>query len=116
MKLRGVCLALGAMPIVDLTCAQVDGGSGRLSPARAGMTRFAEEAVFDEGIAQVHGIAHGDEQVGKNLIEKLQADGQVTGEMPSPLVRVEHEPSAVRRPIYLPAVLTGIKICHKYFD
>ena len=90
MKLQGVFLALSVKPIVDLACAKVVGGNWRPSAVRAGMTMFAEEAVFDVGVAQVHAIAHGDEQVGKNLIEKLQADGQATGEMPSPLVRVKH--------------------------
>ena len=115
MKLLGGFLALGVVPIVDLTCAQVVGGSGRPSAVRAGMTRFAEEAVSDVGVAQVHAIAHEDEEVGESLVEKLQADGQATGEMSSPpLVRVKHAPSAVRRPLYLMAVQIGIKSSQKY--
>ena len=114
MKLLGGFLALGVVPIVDLTCAQVVGGSGRPSAVRAGMTRFAEEAVSDVGVAQVHAIAHEDEEVGESLVEKLQADGQATGEMSSPLVRVKLAPSAVRRPLYLIAVQSGIKSIQKY--
>ena len=85
MKLLWLFLALSVEPIVHLTYAQdIGGGVGRLSQIHGGITRFADEDISDVGVAQVHTIAHGDQQVGKHLIEQLQADGQTAGEIPSP--------------------------------
>ena len=85
MKLLWLFLALSVEPIVHLTYAQdIGGGVGRLSQIHGGITRFADEDISDVGVAQVHTIAHGDQQVGKHLIEQLQADGETAGEIPCP--------------------------------
>ena len=82
MKLHGIFLAFGVVPTVRLTCAQVTGGGGRPSAIRGAITRFAKEDISDVGVTAVHAIASGDEQVAEDLIEKLEADGQTTGETP----------------------------------
>lgn len=86
MKLLGL-MALGVVPIVKITLAQVTGGSERPSSIRAGITTFAEEGISDVGVAEVHEIAPEDEHVVEELIEQLEADGQATGETPCPLGR-----------------------------
>ena len=85
MKLLWLFLALGVAHIIHQTCAQVTGDGGeRLSAIHGGITRFPDEDILDVGVARVHAIAHGDQQVGEHLIEQLQADGQTTGEIACP--------------------------------
>ena len=85
MKLPGIFLALGVKPAVHLTCAQVTGG-GWPSTGRGGVSRLAEEDIANVGVPAVYAIAPGDGRVAEELIEKLEADGQTTGENPCPLV------------------------------
>ena len=82
MKL-GVVLALGVVSTVRFTSAQVTGG-GQPSATGTSASRFADEDIFHVGVAQVRAIAHGDENVGENLIKRLEAFGQTTGEIPCP--------------------------------
>ena len=79
MKLLGFFLALGMEPIVYLTCAQVTGGGGLPSAIPAGISRFAEEDIPYAGVTAVHAIAPDEEKVARDLIEKLEADGENTG-------------------------------------
>ena len=82
MKLSGICLALGVVPLVNLTCAQVTlGGSGGPSDVRAGTARLAEEDVPHAGVLAVHPIPEEDEEVATNLTIALEAlQPGVTGE------------------------------------
>ena len=81
MKLSGTCLALGVVPLVILTCAQVTGGgSGAPSDVRAGTARLAEDVPL-VGVGAVHALHPGDEHVAENLIGILEAiQPWVTGE------------------------------------
>ena len=92
MKLLGFLLALGMEPIVYLTCAQVTGGGGLPSAIPAGISRFAEEDIPYAGVTAVHAIALDEEKVARDLIEKLEADGENTGETfyPSRPCRARH--------------------------
>lgn len=85
MKFSRGFIALGVLPIFHLAFARVtNGDDGWLSALRGGTTRFAGEDVADVGVAEVTAIAPGDEHVGEELIEELQADGETIGEIPCP--------------------------------
>ena len=86
MKLLRALFSLGIWPIVHLTCAQVnDGGGAGASAIGAGKSSFTEEDIPDVGVVAVHAIASGDEQVAEELIERLETDGETTGETRCPL-------------------------------
>ena len=82
MKLSGMFLAFGVVPLVHLACAQVTGGGGGGGPSaiRAGTARFTEEEIPYAGVAAVHTIDLGDDQVAEDLIGHLEADRKITGE------------------------------------
>ena len=85
MKLLGFFLALGMEPIVYLACAQVTGGGGRPSAIPVGISRVAEEGIPYAGVTAVHAISPDEEIVERDFIEKLEADGETTGETHLPL-------------------------------
>ena len=82
MKLSGICLALGVVPLANLTCAQVTGGGGGgPSDARAGTAWLAVEAIPTAGVFAVRAIGPENEQVAENVIGILKANRPgVTGE------------------------------------
>ena len=80
MKLPGAFWTLGVLSVVHPTYAEVTGGGGLPSTIRAGVSRFAEEDVSDVGGRLMHAIAPEEEEVGEDIIERLEADGQTTGE------------------------------------
>ena len=113
MNLLRVIFTLGVLAIVHFTCAEfVGGGGGRPSGIGAGERRLAEEGIVDVGVVQVHAIAHEDQQAGENLVEKLEAYGETTGEIPcTPRpCTVEQHISGARSLLLPTAVRVGIKI------
>ena len=109
-------LALGVVPPVHLTCAQVTGGGGGgPSAIRAGTARFAKEAIPYAGVAAVHAIDPGDDQVAEDLMGHLEADGQITGETFCPPSSVSRMHVGHAAPLEeLTAAPTGIKSSPKH--
>ena len=114
MNLLRVIFTLGVLAIVHLRApispaAVVD---DRQEFIGAGERRLAEEDIVDVGVVQVHAIAHEDQQAGENLVEKLEAYGETTGEIPcTPRpCTVEQHISGARSLLLPTAVRVGIKI------
>ena len=100
MKLLGFVLALSMEPIVYPTFAQVTGGGGLPSAFPAGISTFAEEDIPYAGVTAVRAIAPDEEKVARDLIEKLEADGETTGETRYPS-RPRRARSGVSSPLHL---------------
>ena len=81
MKLAGaVWSAIGVIAAVEFACARAIGGVEWPSGRRDALTRFAAEDASSTGVGEVHPIAPEDEEVEKDLVDVLEADGHTTGE------------------------------------